>query len=169
MRKTIDAPYLYRKRGVYYFSRRIPTDLRSYYRQPRIMLSMRTKSAKAAKVKAASLVSQLDEEWLTLRWRSKDSPLRRFVIEQSIDVQTKSNTPLMSEAGMIYRRTKGDRRPWSADNHFLHNFFWRYRLTTANKFKMVATEINLATVPKWILISYFPLFYLIGNSPIEIF
>ena len=111
MWKTIDAPYLYRKRGVYYFSRRIPTDLRSYYRQPRIMLSMRTKSAKAAKVKAASLVSQLDEEWLTLRWRSKDSPLRRFLIEQSIDAQTKSDAPLMSEAGQIYLRTKGKGRP----------------------------------------------------------
>ena len=91
MWKTIDAPYLYRKRGVYHFLRRIPTDLRPYYRQPRIMLSLRTKSAKVAKVKATSLMTQLDEEWLALRWLSYDSPLRRFLIEQSIDAQTKSD------------------------------------------------------------------------------
>lgn len=68
--------YLYLKRGIYYFSRRVPEDLLGHYKRSKIVFSLRTKSAKAAKVKAASLSSQLEEDWLTLRWRSKDTPLR---------------------------------------------------------------------------------------------
>jgi hypothetical protein len=36
--------YLYRKRGVYYFSRRIPLDLQDQYSQTRIAASLKTKS-----------------------------------------------------------------------------------------------------------------------------
>ena len=64
MWKNNSVPYVYQKRGVYYFSRRVPKDLDEYYRHQKITLSLRTKSLKAAKVKSASLASQLDEEWL---------------------------------------------------------------------------------------------------------
>ena len=71
-------PYLFRKRGIFYFSRRVPKDLWAHYDRSKIVFSLRTKSTNAAKIKAASLASQLEEDWLTLRWRSKDTPLRRF-------------------------------------------------------------------------------------------
>ena len=111
MRKTIGAPYLYQKRGVFYFSRRVPEDLKTHYKHPRIMISLRTRSLKAAKVKAASLVSQLDEDWLTLRWRRNESPLRRFLIDQVTEAKMKSSAPLLSEAKEIYLRIKGVDRP----------------------------------------------------------
>jgi len=56
MWKAISVPYLYQKRGVYYFSRRVPKDLEGYYRCPKIALSLRTKSLKAAKTKSLSVV-----------------------------------------------------------------------------------------------------------------
>ena len=62
MWKNNSVPYVYQKRGVYYFSRRVPKDLDEYYRHPKIIFSLRTKSLKAAKAKSASLASQLDEE-----------------------------------------------------------------------------------------------------------
>lgn len=68
--------FVYQKRGIFYFSRRVHNDLQIHYRTSRIILSLRTKSSKAANVKAASLSSQLDEDWLTLRWDSDDSPMR---------------------------------------------------------------------------------------------
>ena len=98
MWKNNSVPYLYQKRGVYYFSRRVPKDLEEFYRCSKIALSLRTKSIKAAKTKSASLASQLEEEWLTLRWRRNDSPLRRFLQEQAFEAQSKSDAPLMSEA-----------------------------------------------------------------------
>ena len=111
MWKNNSVPYVYQKRGVYYFSRRVPKDLDEYYRHPKITISLRTKSLKAAKAKSASLASQLDEEWLTLRWRRNDSPLRKFLFEQSFEARSQSNAPVMSEARDIYLRTKGGSRP----------------------------------------------------------
>ena len=77
--------YLFQKRGIFYFHRRVPKDLMHHYDRSKIIFSLRTKSIRAAKVKAASLASQLNEDWLTLRWRSKDTPLRRFLSENECE------------------------------------------------------------------------------------
>jgi integrase len=111
MWRVISVPYVYQKRGVYYFSRRVPKDLEGYYNCRKLALSLRTKSLKAAKAKSASLASQLEEEWLTLRWRRSDSPLRRFLHDQAFEARTQSMAPLMSEAKDIYLKTKGVSRP----------------------------------------------------------
>jgi integrase len=105
------CPYLYRKRGVFYFSRRVPTDLQEHYKTDRLVISLRTKTGKSARVKATSLSSQLDEDWLTLRWRTQDNPLRRFLADQATEAKFESSAPLLSEAKAIYLRTKGIGRP----------------------------------------------------------
>jgi integrase len=111
MLSTTEAPYIYSRDGIYYFTRRIPKDLKGHYRCPRIVISLRTKSAQAANVKSMTLAAQLDEEWLTLRWRSKDNPLRHFLNDQVHKARELSNAPLMSEAKAIYLRSKGMGRP----------------------------------------------------------
>jgi integrase len=111
MWKANSVPYLYQKRGIFYFSRRVPRDLEGYYKCRKITLSLRTKSLKTAKAKSASLASQLEEEWLTLRWRRNDSPLRKFLFDQAVEARTQSNSPLMSEARDIYLKTKAVSRP----------------------------------------------------------
>jgi hypothetical protein len=75
MWKYNSVPFVYQKRDIYYFSRRVPKDLEDYYRLSKVTLSLRTKSPKVAIAKSTSLAAQLDEEWLTLRWRRNDSPL----------------------------------------------------------------------------------------------
>ena len=105
------TPYLSQKRGVYYFNRRIPEDLLGYYRRSKTVFSLRTKSAKAARIKAASLAAQLNEDWLTIRWRSKDTPLRKFLKDQATEARLESTAPLMSQAGKTYQHTKGEGRP----------------------------------------------------------
>jgi hypothetical protein len=47
MWKNNSVPYVYQKRGVYYFSRRVPKDLDECNRHPKITISLRTKSLKA--------------------------------------------------------------------------------------------------------------------------
>ena len=111
MWKNNSFPYSYQKRDVYYFSRRVPKDLEDYYRSSKITLSLRTKSPKLAKAKSTSLASQLEEEWLNLRWRRNDSPLRKFLHQQAYEARGHSSAPLMSEAKDIYLRTKGVSRP----------------------------------------------------------
>ena len=105
------VPYVYKKRDIYYFSRRVPKDLEDCYKSSKITLSLRTKSPKLAKTKSVSLASQLEEEWMTLRWKRSDSPLSRFLHEQAYESRDKSSSPLMSEAKEIYLRNKGVTRP----------------------------------------------------------
>ena len=111
MLKTTESPFVYSREGIFYFTRRIPKDLYVHYRCPRIVISLRTKSLKAAKIKSITLASQLDEEWLTLRWRSKDNPLRHYLTDQAHEARVLSNAPLLSEAKNIYLHSKGDGRP----------------------------------------------------------
>ena len=92
------VPYSFQKRDIYYFSRRVPKDLEDYYRSSKITLSLRTKSPKLVKAKSTSLASQLEEEWLNLRWRRNDSPLRKFLHQQAYEARSHSSAPLMSEA-----------------------------------------------------------------------
>ena len=110
MLNTKDIPYVYIRDGHYYFNRRVPMDLQGHYRCPRIIVSLRTKSAQAANTKSVTLASQLDEEWLTLRWRQKDNPLGRFLISNDEHSYAPSDAPLLSEAKSIYVTVKSDGR-----------------------------------------------------------
>jgi hypothetical protein len=63
----IDAlKYTYLKRGVYYFVRRIPSDLQGFYRADRVIISLRTKSAHRASHASQRLSARLDDFWLDL-------------------------------------------------------------------------------------------------------
>lgn len=108
---TKDAPFLYTKRGVYYFSRRIPEDLKGHYKSPRIAISLRTKSKKVARAKAISLAAKLDEDWLTLRWKSTEDPLQRFLHRRSLgEIAAVSDGITLTEAKELYVGTKKEGR-----------------------------------------------------------
>ena len=59
--------YLYLKRGVYYFSRHVPVDVRQHHECDRIVICLKTKSKNAANRAATSIVNKLDDYWLGLR------------------------------------------------------------------------------------------------------
>ncbi|MBN7757348.1 tyrosine-type recombinase/integrase [Nitratireductor aquimarinus] len=108
---TKDAPFLYTKRGVYYFSRRVPEDLKDHYKSPRIAISLRTKSRKVARARAITLAAKLDEDWLTLRWKSASDPLRRF-LNHRMPSETKiaSEGITLSDAKELYLQAKKNGR-----------------------------------------------------------
>jgi len=109
---TTRSQFLFQKRGVFYFTRRIPEDLRAHYTSRRIILSLRTRSRRAAQTRSASLAAKLEEDWLTLRWRAKDDPLRRFLRDSNSMVSVfESNAPRITEARDLYLRIKGVERP----------------------------------------------------------
>ena len=105
---TTKVPYVYKRDGIFYFNRRVPKDLPRHYRCSRIIIFLKTKSAQAAKVKSVSLASQLDEEWLTLRWSQKDNPVRRFLFDMSFEP---SLAPSLSKTKNIYLDEKAGSRP----------------------------------------------------------
>ena len=66
--------YLERRDGVYYFVRRIPSDVRKYYRRHRIRQSLRTKSEARAMRIVSSMSQRLEDYWLGLRLQDLDIP-----------------------------------------------------------------------------------------------
>lgn len=117
MPETISRPFTFVKGEVFYFSRRVPKELRDHYTSSRIAYSLRTKSPQIAEVRARRAADQLDEYWYHRRCQSTEIPgkhmLRMKLTGRTdvIDVPSASSFVLLSEAAQIYLQLKGNGRP----------------------------------------------------------
>lgn len=102
--------FAFQKRGFFYFSRRIPSDLQRHYQRDRIVVALRTSSERAAGIKANALAARLDEEWLTLRWRAEGDPLERFRSGPRPTLEMPA-APMLSEARRFQLDAKAGSRP----------------------------------------------------------
>jgi len=77
--------YTFIKDSVYYYSRRIPSDLKHHYNSNRIAYSLRTTSARRALVSSKALTAKLDDYWLGLRLKQTEVPaaLNRHLLGHS--------------------------------------------------------------------------------------
>ena len=117
MRYTQKHPqHTYTKRDVYYFSRVIPSDLRNHYTKPRIIQSLKTKSAHRASVASKMLSSKLDDYWLGLRLKQMDVPASHLLVSGA-SVNLESNLLSIDEALEAYLSIKGSGK---ADLFFSH-------------------------------------------------
>ncbi len=116
MSETISPTFTFVKDGVFYFSRRIPSELKRHYTSPRIAYSLRTRSPKVAEARARRAADQLDEYWYHLRSQEKDLPGKHMLRLQRIagvDAVThipsavSSSSVVLSEAVGIYLTQKG--------------------------------------------------------------
>ena len=113
MLTTKSNSYTFQKSGIWYFSRRIPQDLRRHYRTGRIAYSLKTKSIRDAHTRAVSYAAKLDRHWHILRISSNDLPGKHLLTdavneplaEASIDEYS------LKSAVAIYLRLKGNDRP----------------------------------------------------------
>ena len=119
MSETISRPFTFTKDGVFYFSRRIPKELKHHYSSPRIAYSLRTKSPRVAEARARKAAEQLDEYWYLLRSRDADLPGHHMLrMGQAVggsstapQLTVTSSSVLLSEAVGIYLQQKGKNRP----------------------------------------------------------
>lgn len=119
MLETKTAPYTFVKLGIYYFSRRVPSDLSHHYNASRIMYSLRTRSPVVATSRAQRAAQQLDEHWYHLRIRDVDLPGKHLLRMSGKSVSSgvkssgdgTSGSVKLSEAVSIYIRLKGKDRP----------------------------------------------------------
>jgi len=70
--QTNSIPYTFVRGGYFYFSRRVPSDLRDHYSYPRIVQGLRTTSPQKAKVQANIAAAQLDAYWSQMRLAQSD-------------------------------------------------------------------------------------------------
>ena len=59
----LNVSYLYKKRGVFYFSKRVPCYVKSYYKSDRIVICIRTKSSVSTIHTSKSLYQRLVDNW----------------------------------------------------------------------------------------------------------
>jgi integrase len=102
--RTKMVPYIHQRSGVYYYSRRVPKDLSGHYSSQRIVLSLKTKSKRAAVLSSSHLSLELDSYWSSIR------------IKQIAKRYVKHSTPLsggdvsevyLSDALEYYLKLKG--------------------------------------------------------------
>ncbi len=103
----LNVSYLYKKRGVYYFSKRVPCDVRSYYKSDRIVICLRTKSNISAIRSSKSLYQKLDDYWTSIRLTKMQVPAQHMLVSKP-PVNSNSNAPLLSEALSTYLKLKGE-------------------------------------------------------------
>ena len=100
--------YLERRDGVYYFVRRIPLDVRKYYRRHRIRQSLRTKSEARAMRMVSSMSQRLEDYWLGLRLQDLDVPSIELV--RAADPNQPNCGFELTDALDLYLRLKSDGR-----------------------------------------------------------
>ena len=103
----LNVSYLYKKRGVYYFSKRVPCDVRSYYKSDRIVICLRTKSNISAIRSSKSLYQKLEDYWTSIRLTKIQVPAGHMLLRKT-PLNISSNAPLLSEALSIYLKLKGE-------------------------------------------------------------
>lgn len=59
--------YTFKRNGIYYFSKRIPNDLKYHYKNPRLVKSLRTRNESSARQSAIALSNKLETYWEKLR------------------------------------------------------------------------------------------------------
>ena len=59
--------YLIRRNGIYYFSRRVPSDLQTRFNKERVTISLRTRLFNKAEKSAEALSDRLERYWDGLR------------------------------------------------------------------------------------------------------
>ena len=96
--------HLYRKRGFYYFSRRVPKALLGDYPKPRIVLALKTRQYRDALRQSQILSKRLDDQWFHMQLDA----MGLDNVQAKVFQTAKAAAPLMSEATAFYLRLKGD-------------------------------------------------------------
>jgi len=81
MLATKSNSYTFQKDGIWYFSRRVPADLRRHYRTGRIAYSLRTKSSGMLVLGQMNDAAKLDRHWHILRISSDDLPGKHLLAD----------------------------------------------------------------------------------------
>ena len=96
--------HLYRKRGFYYFCRRVPKALLAHYTKPRIVVALKTRQFRDALRQSQIISKRLDDQWFHMQLDA----MGLDNVQAKIFHPIKATAPLMSEATAFYLRLKGD-------------------------------------------------------------
>ena len=96
--------HLYRKRGFYYYCRRVPKSLLEHYPKPRIVVALKTRQFRDALRQSQIISKRLDDQWFHMQLDAMGLDNVQSKLFQSV----KPSAPLMSESTSFYLRLKGE-------------------------------------------------------------
>ena len=103
MRNKCVVNHVLLRNETYYFLKRVPYDLKSYYSVKRLCFSLKTKSYSSALRITKSVLQRLNDYWLGVRLQKMDIPAIHLV-KSNDDVDDSS--PVISDALDLYLRLK---------------------------------------------------------------
>ena len=121
--QTKSIPYTFIRGGYFYFSRRVPNDLRKYYSYPRVVQGLRTSPPQKAKVQANVAAAKLEAYWSQMRSAEsevlgmalvKEMPASNTLVRPSLSESVDSSQAdclSLLDALKIYLDLKGKGRP----------------------------------------------------------
>ena len=100
--------YTFQKRGIYYFSRRVPSDLKGLYKVERLTYSLKTRCPKLAQTQVKEALHKLEWYWNKVRM-DKELPCSQFLVSAT---KTQSNYLRIkfTEAARLYLKIRGKNR-----------------------------------------------------------
>jgi len=99
-----DVRYVSNRDGVYYYTRRVPYDVRQHYASHRLSFSLKTKSYANAVRAAQSVTQRLEDYWLDLRLQQMDIPAIHLVNTDGVP----HTSPVMMDAVDMYLSIKSN-------------------------------------------------------------
>ena len=99
--------YLIRRNGIFYFSRRVPSDVRSRFNKGRVIVSLRTRSRDKACRSSKALSDRLERYWESLRLEFFHSREFGLLIRRDIEIGTTISDFTIDDASELYLSLKG--------------------------------------------------------------
>ena len=99
--------YLIRRNGIFYFSRRIPADVRSRFNKDRVIVSLHTRSLPKAQRSAAALSDRLERYWDSIRLEVFHTRELGLSLVQEVEADQSSVSVSIQHALESYLRLKG--------------------------------------------------------------
>ena len=100
--------YTFQKRGIFYFSKRVPSDLRELYKVGRLTYSLKTKCPKLAKAEVRDALHKL-ELYLNKIRMDKELPCNQFLVSATNN-QSNHLSIKFTKAAHMYQESKGKHR-----------------------------------------------------------
>ena len=104
---TRSPDYLYRRNGIYYFTRNVPSDLKTRFNKNRVVVSLHTRSEVRAQKAASALSDRLERYFESLRLERFHSQELGLKFGGAPDAPLDSADTNISDALELYIRLKG--------------------------------------------------------------
>ena len=99
--------YLIRRNGIFYFSRRVPADVRSRFNKDRVIVSLHTRSLPKAQRSAATLADRLERYWDSIRLEVFHTRELGLSLVQEVEADRSGVSVSIQDALDSYLRLKG--------------------------------------------------------------